>query len=182
ESSNPIWQTPVLLILAAILAGAFIWWERRAPEPLVPLGLFARPPFTLAHVLNALVGMALITAMVNIPLLVASVLGGGAAQGGLLLLRLPLLIPVGAVLGGAVAERVGYRWIAAAGMLCAALGFWLMSGWTLDATHTPLSIRTPDLLMTLHLALVGFGFGLVIAPITATTLAWVNEEQAGLAS
>ena len=69
--------------------------------PLLPPGLFRRAPFTLAHVLNALVGMALITAMVNIPLLVASVLNGGAAEGGLLLLRLTLLIPVGAVPGGA---------------------------------------------------------------------------------
>jgi EmrB/QacA subfamily drug resistance transporter len=178
---NP-WQTPVLLVVAALLAGVFVWWERRAPVPLLPPNLFRPRPFTLAHVLNALVGMALITAMVNIPLLVASVLDGGAVEGGLLLLRRTLRIPVGAVLGGALAERVGYRWVAAAGMLCAAAGFWLMSGWRLDATHTPLTLQTPELLMTLHLALVGFGFGLVIAPVTATTLAWVDEEQAGVAS
>jgi hypothetical protein len=58
-------------------------------------------------------------------------------------------------------------------MLCAAAGFWLMSGWHTD---------TPNLQMTLDLALAGLGFGLVIAPITSTTLAWVDEEQAGLAS
>jgi MFS family permease len=124
-------------------------------------------------VLNAMVGMALITAMVNIPLLVASVLNGGAADGGLLLLRLTLLIPVGAVIGGALAERLSYRVVAAAGMVCTAAGFWLMSAWHTD---------TPNLQMTLDLALAGLGVGLVIAPITSTTLAWVDEEQAGLAS
>jgi EmrB/QacA subfamily drug resistance transporter len=173
ESGSPIWQTPALLIGAVVLTAAFLWWERRVPVPLLPPGLFRRVPFTLAHVLNAMVGMALITAMVNIPLLVASVLNGGAAAGGLLLLRLTLLIPVGAVIGGALAERLSYRVVAAAGMVCTAAGFWLMSAWHTD---------TPNLQMTLDLALAGLGVGLVIAPITSTTLAWVDEEQAGLAS
>ena len=117
--------------------------------------------------------MALITTMVNIPLLVASVLSGGATAGGLLLLHLTLFIPVGAVIGGALAERLSYRVVAATGMVCTAIGFWLMSAWHTD---------TADLQMTLNLALAGLGFGLVIAPITSTTLAWVDEEQAGLAS
>jgi EmrB/QacA subfamily drug resistance transporter len=173
DATAPIWQTPALLLLAAALAAAFVWRERRAAEPLVPPGLFGRRPFLAAHILNALVGFALITAMVNIPLLVASVLNGGATEGGLLLLRLTLLIPVGAVAGGAAAERIGYRWVAVAGMLCTAAGFWLMSGWRTD---------TDGLIMTAHLALAGFGLGLVIAPVTATTLAWVDEDQAGLAA
>ncbi|MGI8587030.1 MAG: MFS transporter [Chloroflexia bacterium] len=173
DATAPIWQTPALLGVAALLAVAFLLWERRTPVPLLPPGLFRRPPFVMAHILNLLVGIALITAMVNIPLLVASVLGGGAVDGGLLLLRLTLLIPVGAVVGGALAERLGYRTVAAAGMLSTAAGFWLMHGWT---THTD------GVLMTLHLALTGFGFGLVISPLTSTVLVWVDEEQAGLAA
>ncbi len=172
-TATPVWQTPALLIGALVLGVAFVLWERRSATPLIPPGIFRPPPFLLAHLLNALVGMALITAMVNIPLLVASVLGGGAVDGGLLLLRLTLLIPVGAVIGGALAERVGYRGVAAVGMALIAAGFWLMSGWQLD---------TGDLPRTLHLALAGLGFGLVIAPITATTLAWAAAEQAGLAA
>ncbi len=167
------WQTPALLAAAVVLAVAFLLWERHTAEPLVPLGLFRRPAFTAAHLLNGLVGMALITAMVNIPLLAASVLNGSAAEGGFLLVRLTLLIPVGAVIGGTLAERIGYPAVAAAGMVCAAAGFWLMSGWQL---------ATDGLIMTADLALAGFGFGLVIAPLTATTLAWVDDEQAGLAA
>src|SRR5205814_2649211 len=102
EATAPVWQTPALLIAAVVLLAAFWWWERRAAEPLVPPGLFRARPLALAHLLNGMVGMALITAMVNIPLLVASVIGGGATEGGLLLLRLTLLIPVGAVVGGAL--------------------------------------------------------------------------------
>ncbi|MDQ2809427.1 MAG: MFS transporter [Chloroflexota bacterium] len=172
-AAAPVWQTPALLIGALLLGIAFVLWERRSATPLVPPGIFRPRPFLLAHLLNALVGMALITAMVNIPLLVASVLGGGAVDGGLLLLRLTLLIPVGAVIGGALAERRGYRVVAAVGMALIAAGFWLMSGWQLD---------TGDLSRTLHLALAGLGFGLVIAPITTTTLAWATAEQAGLAA
>ncbi len=173
EAAAPVWQTPALFAGAVLLGIAFVAWERRSTAPLVPPGIFRPRPFLLAHVLNALVGMALITAMVNIPLLVASVLNGGAVDGGLLLLRLTLLIPVGAVIGGALAERVGYRTVAAGGMALIAAGFWLMSGWQID---------TGDVARTLHLAVAGLGFGLVIAPITTTTLAWAAAEQAGLAS
>jgi hypothetical protein len=120
---------------------------------------------------NIGVGAALIAAMVNIPLLAASVLSGAAVDGGLLLLRMTLLIPPGAVLGGILADRIGYRWLTAAGLLFAAAGLWLMSGWALD---------TPDLERTLHLALAGFGFGVVIAPITSTALQWVRRDEAAL--
>jgi sugar phosphate permease len=164
---------PALLVGAAAALVAFVAWERRTATPLVPLTLFRRFPFTMANGANLLVGAALILAMVNVPLLVASVRDGQAEDGALMLLRMTLLIAVGALLGGALADRVGDRWVTAAGLACSAGGFFLMSGWQL---------AEPEWAMTLHLALAGLGFGLVIAPITATALHWVSVAQAGLAA
>jgi MFS family permease len=48
-----------------------------------------------------------------------------------------------------------------------------MSRWTL-------AIADPQ--MTLHLAICGFGFGLVIAPLGTAVIDSVNEEQKGIAS
>jgi MFS family permease len=87
--------------------------------------------------------------------------------------RLTLLIPVGALIGGALADRVGDRLLTVVGLICCVIGFGLMSRWAL---------AEPELGMTLHLALTGFGFGLIIAPITATALHWVRAGQAGLAA
>jgi MFS family permease len=167
------WQAPALLLGALVLLVAFIWWERRTAAPLVPLRLFARPAFSLANTTNFFVGAALIVAMVDVPLLVDSVRDGTAVDGAVMLGRLTLLIPVGALLGGALADRVGDRLLTVLGLLCCAVGFFLMSRWAL---------AEPEAGMTAHLALTGFGFGLIIAPITATALHWVRAGQAGLAA
>ena len=171
--TQPPWQAPALLIGGLLLLGAFVLWERRAVAPLIPLRLFGRPAFSLAHLTNFGVGAALIIAMVNVPLLVDSVLDGTAADGGLMLLRLTVFIPVGALIGGVLADRLGDWLLTVAGLACCAGGFFLLSGWT---------VNTDGLLITADLALAGLGFGLVIAPITATTLHWVSMAQAGLAA
>lgn len=169
-------QGIALLALAALLLVLFALWERRAADPLFPPGLFSgsNRPFAAASITNAFVGAALIVTMVNVPLYVASVLDGTAEQGGLMLLRMTAFIPVGAVAGGLLGVRVPYRWIASAGLVVAAAGFWLMSGWTTTSTDAPLT--------WLGLALNGAGFGLLISPVTATALQWGGAGRSALSA
>ncbi|HEX9988575.1 MAG TPA: MFS transporter [Chloroflexia bacterium] len=173
------WLTPQsagLFALALLLFGVFVAWQRRAPEPLLPLDLFSRRnwPFSASNLTNLLVGAALIITMVNVPLYVASVLDGTVEQGGLMLLRMTAFIPVGAVLGGLLGTRVVYRWIGVAGLLVTAAGFWEMSGWTTQSADLPLT--------WLGLALNGLGFGLLISPVTATALQWGGIKRAALSA
>jgi MFS family permease len=169
-------QTAGLLGLSVVLFVAFLWWQRRASEPLVPLDLFARRnwPFSAANLTNLLVGAALIITMVNVPLYVASALDGTPEQGGLMLLRMTAFIPLGALLGGFLGVRVSYRWIALAGLLVVAAGFWEMHGWTITSADDPLT--------WLGLGLNGFGFGLLISPVTATALQWGGLRRAALSA
>jgi hypothetical protein len=85
-----------------------------------------------------------------------------------------MFIPLGAVAGGLLGMRAGFRWIAAAGLLVAAGGFWLMSGWTATSSYDPLT--------WLGLALNGVGFGLLVSPVTATALQWGGEGRAALSA
>ncbi|HKP54554.1 MAG TPA: MFS transporter [Chloroflexia bacterium] len=179
QADNSTFFTPQgigLLLLAAILFVVFWLWQRRAKEPLLPPDLFSRRkwPFAAANLTNLLVGAALIVTMVNIPLYVASVLEGSVEQGGLMLLRMTAFIPVGAVLGGVLGARVTYRWIAIAGLLITAAGFWQMAGWTTTSADDPLT--------WLGLALNGLGFGLLISPVTTTALQWGGLERAALSA
>lgn len=162
--------------LALLLFLAFAWWQRRADEPLLPPDLFSRRnwPFVAANLTNLLAGAALIITMINIPLYVASVLDGTTEQGGLMLLRMTAFIPVGAVVGGLLGTRLPYRWIAIAGLLVTAAGFWQMTGWTTESADYPLT--------WLGLALNGAGFGLLLAPVTATALQWAGRERAALSA
>ncbi len=155
------------LLGSAVAFVAFILAERRRADPLVRLGLFRSRPFAAANLANLLVGGALIVGMVEIPLLAYSLLGSSAVGGGLLLMRLTIMIPVGAVLGGWLADRFSYRATAVAGFVAVAAGYVLIARW-------PLLPREPGL--TLDLALTGLGFGLVVAPIGASVITAVGER------
>jgi EmrB/QacA subfamily drug resistance transporter len=169
-------QTAGLIALSVVFFVAFVLWQRRTAEPLIPLDLFRLRnwPFSAANLTNLLVGAALIITMVNVPLYVASVLDGTPEQGGLMLLRMTIFIPLGAILGGVLGVRVTYRWIAIAGLLITAAGFWEMHNWTITSADDPAT--------WLGLALNGLGFGLLISPVTATALQWGGLRRAALSA
>jgi len=139
----------------------------------VPLALFRSRSFAAANGVNALVGVALIAGMVDVPLFAATVLGRSPIAAGLALLRLTALIPVGAVVGGWLVARLRWDAVSAAGLLLASGGFFLMSRWTLAVS---------DAAMTPGLVLAGLGFGLVVAPVTTAVLAAVGEKDRALST
>ena len=106
----------------SLLAAAFVRRSVRVASPLLPPALFRRAAFAAANAANLFVGAALVVALVQVPLFAAAVLDRSPAEGGLLLLRLTALIPVGALAGGWLAGRVPPRAVAAAGMLVSAAG------------------------------------------------------------
>jgi MFS family permease len=163
----------LLAVASAVALAGFVIWQVRAPEPLLNLRLLRRAGFAAANAANFFVGAALIVAMVDIPLWLATVQGGTAVQGGLLLLRMTALIPPGAWIGGLVARRVGIAPVGVAGALVAGLGLWLASEWGADVGGAR---------QTLDLVIAGFGFGLVIAPVTASAVEHAGRERAATAA
>ena len=81
------------------------------------------------------------------------------------------MIPVGAFLGGWLCSRISCRLTGVIGLLFTATGFYLMSRWPMDVGWTQITISTVT---------GGFGFGLVIAPISTTTINAVRATQAGM--
>ncbi|GAC1652022.1 MAG: MFS transporter [Ktedonobacteraceae bacterium] len=170
--NNP-WLIAAALVLLALFIGFEIARERRKGWPVVELSLFQRSTFSAAALVSLLVGAALIIAMADIPIFVATVLNRPALDSGLALLRLTAMIPVGALLGGWLCSRITCRWTAILGLLPTAIGFWLMHLW-------PLHVGWPQI--TVSTLIAGFGFGLVIAPIGTTAINAANEHQMGMAS
>jgi MFS family permease len=88
-------------------------------------------------------------------------------------------IPVGALLGGVLASRLGYRLTAVLGLLVAIVCFVLMAGWgASELSHRILVLGDADL----TLFALGLGFGMVIAPVSAAILDSSQVSQHGLAS
>jgi MFS family permease len=103
-----------------------------------------------------------------VPLFTNVVLDESALQGGINLMRLTVALPVGALAGGAIAQRYGARYGAWLGLACAAGGFLLMGTWPEDPGF---------LTLTGPLLLAGLGFGLVIAPINSAALDETSEDE-----
>jgi MFS family permease len=127
-----------------------------------------------ALLVNLLVGVALVAALVDVPLFARNTTTPGDQLGAaLVLLRLLVAVPVGAVAGGWLCRRVAPRVVAAAGMALAALALWAMTGW--DETSLDGAWSTVVLLAA------GLGFGLAIAPVNAVLLAVTSPAVHGSA-
>jgi MFS family permease len=178
----PSWGLPVLVgALAATVA--FFLWERFARTRLIePAGVHFRP-FLAALGASVTAGAALMVTLVNVELFGQGVLSMDQNQAAGLLLRFLIALPIGAVLGGWIATKVGDRAVACAGLLIAAGGYLLVSKWPVDllaARHNLGLFSLPA--MDTDLALAGLGLGLVIGPLTSATLRVVPAAQHGIAS
>jgi MFS family permease len=153
--------------------------QLRRLEPLIPRELLRSPRFIGASGANLLIGAALMVALVDVPVLGRLVFNLDQLGSGLLLTQFLLGIPVGALLGGFVSSRVGGRATAVAGMVLSAASFIQMSGWQDNELSLHLgALRQVDI----ALGVCGFGFGMVIAPLTAAVLELTRAQSHGLAT
>jgi EmrB/QacA subfamily drug resistance transporter len=169
--------TPVTVTAAAVGATALVTFaliEAHARAPLLPLELFRSRQFTGANLTTLAVYAALGGALFLLALQLQQSLHYSAMAAGLATLPTTVIMLIGSPWAGAIAERTGPRLPMTIGPLIAAAGLALMTRITPGASY--LEAVLP--------AVVVFGVGLTttVAPLTATVLAAVPENQAGTAS
>ncbi|MFN2465957.1 MAG: MFS transporter [Candidatus Dormibacteria bacterium] len=170
----------VPLGVGALLALAmFLWRQARRPGSLIPAALMRDPIFLGAALTNLLVGVGLMVALVDIPVFAQGVFRLDELRAALLLAQFMLAIPFGAVAGGWLASRAGYRLTAAGGLVLAAAAFFEMSAWDAAEIGRRVFGLPPT---TITLLLLGLGFGVVIAPVAAAILDRSGRREHGLAS
>ncbi|WP_219502652.1 MFS transporter, partial [Nonomuraea ceibae] len=170
----PPWGLPV--IGAGLVAGsAFVWWEIRSPVRLLDLSRVRKGPLLATLAVSFLTGAALLVTMVFVQFTAQTLLGLDALDGALVLGRFLIALPVGALLGGLLARRLGDRLVTVGGLLVAAAGYALMSRW-------PLELAEARAMVDGTLVVAGLGVGLVIAPVSAAVLRLTPPRQHGVAS
>ena len=165
--------------VAVVLLGAYVWRQLRTLEPLIPRDLLRSRGFVGVTAANLLIGAALIVTLVDVPILGRLVFNLEQLDSGLLLTQFLIGVPVGALIGGYAAGRLGNWMIGASGVVISAAAFLQMSGWSANELSLHLGpLRQADI----ALGVCGLGFGIVIAPLTAGVLALTRGESRGLAT
>ncbi len=164
-----------------VAAGAgFVLLERRRGRPgsrvapMLPLDVFASRQFTAVNVVTFLVYGALGGTLFLLVINLQVVAGFSPLQAGVSLLPSTLLMLVLSSRAGALAQRIGPRWLMTAGPLVTAAGLLLATRIGPNASYLA------DVLPTV--VLFGLGLSATVAPLTATVLASAEIRHAGVAS
>ncbi len=167
------------VLLAALVMGiggaiAFVVVERRRPDPMLPVSIFASSQFTWANILCFVVYAALGGVSFLLVQQLQIVLGYSATQAGAAFLPVSILMFALSERSGALAQRIGPRRpLAVASLL-------LTAAMVLMAMIGP----GDDYWTSVFPAAIVFGLGLagLVAPVTAATLAAADERHSGVAS
>ncbi|MCZ7419514.1 MFS transporter [Verrucosispora sp. WMMA2121] len=167
-------------VVAAALAGVvaavvFVVLERRRGETaMLPTGLFRSRLFSVLNFFTVLVYAALGGFTFFIAVYLQNVVGWSALLTGLALLPMTLLLLVGSPLTGALSTRIGPRLPLTVGPVLAAVGLLMLREIEPGASYWGQVLP--------GVAIFGVGLTLVVAPLTASVLAAVDDRFAGVAS
>lgn len=162
----------IALALAAVLLGvAFVLWERRTAEPVLPLRVFGYPVVAVAAVLSLLTGAVLYSGSVFLALFLQSVQGASATNSGLLLAPMMIGFAVGSTAAGRTTTRTGrYKpWVLAGTAVMVAVMAFLSS----------ISSGTPRLHISVAMVVLGLGVGATIPLINLAAQNAVVPSEIG---
>ncbi len=175
--STYAWGSATILSLGAlcvITAALFIWWERKAQEPLIPLALFKNSIFRVSSLLALISGMAMFAAIVYLPEYQQVVRGYSATKSGLLMLPLVLGLLIASVSSGRIISHTGkYRIFPIVGSLLTAYGIWLLS-------HVGLT--TNQWIISVWMFITGLGIGCSLQVVTLAAQNAVHPKDIGTAT
>lgn len=173
QAGNPNVTMYTYLITGFFSIIGYWFWATRVSDPLIPVALFQNLGFLASNMVHLLYGAVLIITLVTVPLMANTILQSSPLDGGLILARLTVAIPVGAVCGGILCRKLDLRIPSMFALLLCAAALFLMATWDEKVT---------DPTMTIHLVTGGLGFGLLIAPVTLTALNSAAETMKGAAA
>jgi EmrB/QacA subfamily drug resistance transporter len=169
------WGSPTivgLLVGGALLSAAFVWWETRAPEPLLPLRLFQDSVFTIGTVLLTLAGVGMFGAMVYMPVYLQVVKGASATGSGLQTVPLMAGIMITSIGTGRLITKTGrYKLYPIVGLAISAVGTLLLSTMGPD---------TSQVMASVWMFVLGFGIGMVMQVVILAVQNSAEQSDLGV--
>jgi EmrB/QacA subfamily drug resistance transporter len=171
------WTDPTvggLMLIGAVIAVVFVWWEQRAVDPIIQPNLFRNRTVSISVASMFLASFGFFGAVVFLPQYFQVVRGMGATESGLNLLPLVGALIAGATISGQIAARTGrYKPIIFGAMVLLATGLYLLTNLR-AATELPM--------LWLWMVVAGLGIGPSFALFAALVQNTVEPRQVGSAS
>jgi EmrB/QacA subfamily drug resistance transporter len=175
-SGHPSWPAIAVPAVAGLACGwAFLRTERASAHPMLPLRVFSSRLFTAMNVVTLCLYAAIGGVFFLLPVQLQTAAGYSALRAGLATLPVTVLMLALSAPAGALAQRIGPRVPLAVGPLVAGAGMLL-----LIRVSPGSASYWRDVLPAV--VVQGLGMSMFVAPLTATVLASVPVDNAGVAS
>ena len=162
------------MVIGALLLAAFLVWETRAPEPMLPLRLFRSRGFTITNTASLLMFFGMFGSIFLLAQFLQVVQGYSPLQAGIRTLpwtAMPVLV---APIAGTLSDRIGGRPLLVTGLALQAIGL----GWLAAVTSPTVAYAT----LVPAFVVSGVGMSLFFAPVANVVLGSVRREEEGIAS
>jgi EmrB/QacA subfamily drug resistance transporter len=171
------WTNPLIvgsLTAGVVLLAAFVAWELRAKEPMVPMRLFRNRTFAVTNSVSFFMFFGTFGSIFLLTQVLQNVMGYGPFEAGVRMLFWTGASMIVAPIAGVLSERYGARSFMAAGLaLQAGALAWFAVVTTTDVTFAQIVVP---------FIMAGTGMALVFAPSASALLSVVTPAQAGQAS
>jgi MFS family permease len=166
-------SVPSVAVFAAgaVLVVAFVFVERRAPEPVLPLWVFRNRTLVGGNLASFIIGAMLIGLSSYVPNFVQGVLGTSALVAGFVVAAMTFGWPLAATFSGRIYLRIGFRNTALAGSVVIIAGAVLC---VLLGRHSGLGLVAFDCFV------IGVGLGLIASPSIVAVQSVVGWDRRGV--
>jgi EmrB/QacA subfamily drug resistance transporter len=171
------WTSPRILtalVAGALLLAAFVAWERRAAEPMLPMRFFRNRAFSAANASSLFMYFGMFGSIFLLTQFFQTAQGYTPLESGLRVLPWTAMPMFVAPIAGALSDRIGGRPFMAVGLALQAIGLaWIASA--TSATTGYGSLVGPFIVS-------GIGMGMFFAPVANVVLSAVRPQEEGKAS
>jgi EmrB/QacA subfamily drug resistance transporter len=171
------WGSPqeiAMLVIGVALLVAFLFAERRAAEPILPLELFRNRIFVATSAIGFIVGLALFGAVTFLPLYLQIVKGQSPTGSGLQLTPMMAGLLVTSIVSGQLISRFGrYKPFPIIGTALMSIALFLLA---------TLGVGTPVYRTSIYMVVLGLGLGMVMQVLVLAVQNAVEYEYLGVAT
>ncbi len=171
------WTSPEILgalALGGLLLAAFVLWERRTAEPMLPMRFFGNRAFSAANAASLFMYFGMFGSIFLLTQFFQTAQGYSPLEAGLRVLPWTAMPMIVAPLSGALSDRIGGRPLMAIGLALQAIGLaWIAAVSTATVGYG--SLVGPFIVS-------GIGMGMFFAPVANVVLSAVRPVEEGKAS